>query len=268
MILIKSPRRPRKTKICPANGSCFSTVSACAASVVNPRRMSVTPAASHTRVFCRDWDHPDRPRISRASASGSKAPLIRSRWPPAVSISIMPAAGTGPAAARLSSCMGRSTISTGRKRAVSGSAGGSGAYRGSRPHEDQVGGHCVALRHLRNRHAGCRRLQQIDCFSSFVQIRFVRFAITHPKCPLSRGGPYRSPSTRGSAAAPDAYNAFHDLDLQGDLAAMLSAADNKEAASYEAAGSSLQLVAGTRFKNCFAISEAILGPSRSSHQMT
>lgn len=41
----------RKTNICPANGSCFSTVSAWAASVVNPRRMSVTPAASHTRVF-------------------------------------------------------------------------------------------------------------------------------------------------------------------------------------------------------------------------
>lgn len=37
--------------MCPANGSCFSTVSAWAASVMNPRRMSVTPAASHTRVF-------------------------------------------------------------------------------------------------------------------------------------------------------------------------------------------------------------------------
>ncbi len=35
---------------CPVNGSCFIVCSACAAGVVNPRRMSVTPAASHTRV--------------------------------------------------------------------------------------------------------------------------------------------------------------------------------------------------------------------------
>lgn len=37
--------------MCPANGSCFSTVSAWAASAVNARRMSVTPAASQTYVF-------------------------------------------------------------------------------------------------------------------------------------------------------------------------------------------------------------------------
>ena len=41
-------------------------------------------------------------------------------------------------------------------------------------------------------------------------------------------------------------NACHDLDLQGDLVALLSAADTKKAASYEAAGSSLRLVAGAR----------------------
>lgn len=53
IILIRSPHRPRKTNICPANGSGFSTVSAWAASVVSPRRMSVTPAAGHMRVFAR-----------------------------------------------------------------------------------------------------------------------------------------------------------------------------------------------------------------------
>ena len=40
----------------------------------------------------------------------------------------------------------------------------------------------------------------------------------------------------------------HDLDLQGDLVALLAATDNKKAASYEAAGSSLRLVAGTGFE--------------------
>lgn len=49
--------------------------------------------------------------------------------------------------------------------------------------------------------------KQIDRFSSSVQSRFVRRAITHPQCPLSHGGHYRSPSTRGSAATPDAYRA-------------------------------------------------------------
>jgi hypothetical protein len=52
-------------------------------SVVKPRRMSVTPAASQTRVFapsraCKhalpgsgNRDHADKPRISQANASGS-----------------------------------------------------------------------------------------------------------------------------------------------------------------------------------------------------
>lgn len=43
--------------------------------------------------------------------------------PPAMSISIVPAAGTGSAAVPLSSCMCRSTISTAKKQAASGSAG-------------------------------------------------------------------------------------------------------------------------------------------------
>ena len=51
MTLTRSPRRPRKTNRCPANGSCFSTASACAASAAKPLRMSVTPAASQTRVL-------------------------------------------------------------------------------------------------------------------------------------------------------------------------------------------------------------------------
>ncbi|MFC0340761.1 hypothetical protein [Paracoccus niistensis] len=40
----------------------------------------------------------------------------------------------------------------------------------------------------------------------------------------------------------------NDLDLQGDLVAMLAGADNKKAASWEAAGSSLRLVAGAGFE--------------------
>jgi hypothetical protein len=47
----RSPRRPRNTNRCPANGSCFKTASASAASAANPLHMSVTPAASQTRVF-------------------------------------------------------------------------------------------------------------------------------------------------------------------------------------------------------------------------
>ena len=46
----------------------------------------------------------------------------------------------------------------------------------------------------------------------------------------------------------DAKHRRHDLDLQGDLVALLGAADNKKAASFEAAASSLRLVAGTGFE--------------------
>ncbi len=65
----RSPRRPRKTKRCPANGSCFNTASACAASAVNPLRMSVTPAASQTRVFAGTGITPIAP--------GSAEPALR-----------------------------------------------------------------------------------------------------------------------------------------------------------------------------------------------
>ncbi len=50
-ILMRSPRRPRKTNRCPEYGSCFRTLSARAANPLNCLRMSVTPAASQTRVF-------------------------------------------------------------------------------------------------------------------------------------------------------------------------------------------------------------------------
>lgn len=50
IILSRSPRRPRNTNRWPEYGSSSKTFSACAASVLNPRRMSVTPAASQTRV--------------------------------------------------------------------------------------------------------------------------------------------------------------------------------------------------------------------------
>src|SRR5262249_8948136 len=43
--LIRSPRRPRKTKTCPENGLCSNTVCITALNPVNPRRRSVTPAA-------------------------------------------------------------------------------------------------------------------------------------------------------------------------------------------------------------------------------
>lgn len=51
MIFSKSPRRPRNTNRWPQNGSAASVFSAWAASVLNPRRISVTPAANHTRVL-------------------------------------------------------------------------------------------------------------------------------------------------------------------------------------------------------------------------
>ena len=51
MIFSRSPRRPRNTNRWPEYGSSSSVLSACAASVLNPRRMSVTPAASQTHVL-------------------------------------------------------------------------------------------------------------------------------------------------------------------------------------------------------------------------
>ena len=42
MILIRSPRQPRKTNRCPVNGTCFNVCSACAASVVNLRSIRHT----------------------------------------------------------------------------------------------------------------------------------------------------------------------------------------------------------------------------------
>src|SRR6202022_3550520 len=48
--LSKSPRLPRNTNTCPEYGSCSRTVCPLAARLLNPERMSVTPAASHTRV--------------------------------------------------------------------------------------------------------------------------------------------------------------------------------------------------------------------------
>jgi hypothetical protein len=43
--LIRSPRRPRKTKTCPENGFSSRTVCTVALNPVKPRRRSVTPAA-------------------------------------------------------------------------------------------------------------------------------------------------------------------------------------------------------------------------------
>ncbi len=49
-ILIRSPRRPRNRKMCPEKGSRPSADCTGAASPSMPRRISVTPAASQTRV--------------------------------------------------------------------------------------------------------------------------------------------------------------------------------------------------------------------------
>ena len=68
----------------------------------------------------RDRDHGDRPRIGRVGTSGSQAPKIRSRGPPATSISIVPGAALGSTAARCSSLRSRSTIPTARKPGPSG----------------------------------------------------------------------------------------------------------------------------------------------------
>jgi site-specific DNA recombinase len=61
----------------------------------------------------------------------------------------------------------------------------------------------------------------------------------------------------------------HRIELVGELAGILALqdADLTKPSRLARAGSGT-LVAGARFKNCFAISEAILGPSQSSHQMT
>ena len=49
-ILIKSPRRPRKTNTCPENGFSLRAVCTIPLKPVNPRRRSVTPAAIQIRV--------------------------------------------------------------------------------------------------------------------------------------------------------------------------------------------------------------------------
>ena len=64
--LTMSPLRPRKTKTCPENGCCSSTVCTFALRPSKPRRMSVTPAASHIFV-------PVRSSITCANSQGSIA---------------------------------------------------------------------------------------------------------------------------------------------------------------------------------------------------
>lgn len=49
ILLSRSPRRPRTTQRWPKWGAAFDTFSACAASVLPPRRMPVAPAANYTR---------------------------------------------------------------------------------------------------------------------------------------------------------------------------------------------------------------------------
>src|SRR5678816_1182538 len=49
----RSPLRPRNAKTWPLNGSCVNVIWTFAASESMPQRMSVTPAASHTRVPAR-----------------------------------------------------------------------------------------------------------------------------------------------------------------------------------------------------------------------
>ncbi len=74
MILSKSPRRPRKTNRWPEYGSSANTFSACAANVLNPRRMSVTPAASQTRVLLGTGIKPTIPEPNQQLHSAPLAP--------------------------------------------------------------------------------------------------------------------------------------------------------------------------------------------------
>src|ERR1035438_10515895 len=69
--LTMSPLRPRKTKTCPENGCCSSTVCTFALRPSNPRRISVTPAAIHIFV-------PVRRSITCANSQGSNDANSRS----------------------------------------------------------------------------------------------------------------------------------------------------------------------------------------------
>ncbi len=67
-----SPRRPRTSARWPANGSCSSVCPACAASVVDPRRTSVTPALPKTSSRL-PLDHPGGGRTRMVAGTGIMA---------------------------------------------------------------------------------------------------------------------------------------------------------------------------------------------------
>ena len=67
-----SPRRPRTSARWPANGSCSSVCPACAASVVDPRRTSVTPALPKTSSRL-PLDHPGGGRTRVVAGTGIMA---------------------------------------------------------------------------------------------------------------------------------------------------------------------------------------------------
>src|SRR6266851_5365241 len=69
----RSPRRPRKQNTWPENGSFPSTICACAARLSKPLRMSVTPAANHTRVPA------GKPIIAAARSPGEEPPARHHR---------------------------------------------------------------------------------------------------------------------------------------------------------------------------------------------
>ncbi|SPJ25522.1 hypothetical protein PAA8504_03373 [Palleronia abyssalis] len=136
-----------------------------------PRRRRLRPRAGHT---CRQphagvrrdkacGQLPDQPgqrlRIVGSADPQPDSASARGVGGRAVSISIVHATGAGSVAVPLSSCTGRSTISTERNRPHPALPTPSTHARAAQPLEDQVGIHRAALHHPRHRHIRCRRLQ-------------------------------------------------------------------------------------------------------------
>ena len=128
----RSPRRPRNTNKMPRERVPLQNILRQCRETVEPfAHVSDARGQPHPRR-CRDRDHDDSPRINRARASPSYAPVIRSRWPLHRSISSVP--GSAPSLWTAISCA--SVISTGRNAASgvarhSGSEGATSAKRGS-----------------------------------------------------------------------------------------------------------------------------------------
>jgi hypothetical protein len=204
MTFTKPPRRPRNTNRCPPSGSCCSTASACAASVVNPLRMSATPAASQPRVSAGTGIKP--------SAPGSAAPAPRDH-----ARCIIPAAHAHQMPAHKldldvflgdRSCHWCLFLRDDLHRQKARPLRQTGRCRRVRPipriaplFEDQVGIHGVEQRHLINRQTRCRR-READPPLLLIHpkpLRPTRHAITIVS--IVDGGHYPELSAGGSAVS-------------------------------------------------------------------